>query len=422
MSDLFDRDRKYVWHPFTQEKTASPAIPVVSADGVWLTAENGKKYMDVNSSWWTILHGHNIPELKHAIQEQFSKIDHVIFAGTTHEPAVKIAENLISHLNYLSKVFYSDNGSTSVEVALKMSFQYWFNKGQKKQKVVALDGAYHGDTFGAMSVGQRDYFNRPFEDLFFDVEYLPFPTQKNKHTVFDLARKLFSCGDFAAFIFEPLVQGAAGMRMYDAEILDELISTAKSYDVICIADEVMTGFYRTGTLFACDQINQKPDIICLSKGVTGGVLPLGLTLATQKIYDAFYDDETAKAFLHGHSFTGAPLSCALACASWDLLLNPQTKTKVDVISKKHLQFKKDHQTNTKFSDVRCHGTILAVELKVDTESSYFQKIRNNAYDYFVEKGFLIRPLGNIIFINPPYCISENELDEVYRVILEFELN
>ncbi|MBI3133118.1 MAG: adenosylmethionine--8-amino-7-oxononanoate transaminase [Bacteroidetes bacterium] len=420
MSALSEKDKAFVWHPFTQARTALTPIPVVKAEGVWLYAEDGKRYLDANSSWWTVIHGHGNAYLAKQVHEQFLKLDHVIFAGVTHPKAVELSERIIDLLGgNFKKVFFSDNGSTAVEVALKMVYQYWFNLGHPKKRFLAIEGAYHGDTFGAMSVGQRGNFNQPFEHLFFEVDFVKFPNQANQHNVLAEMEKLFATGEFAGFIFEPLVQGAAGMRTYDAAWLNEALKLARKNRVLTIADEVMTGFYRTGTLFAIHQLEQEPDIICLSKGLTGGVLPLGLTVATQQIYDVFLADETVKALLHGHSFTGNALACAAACASLDLLNNPDAKHAVETISKMHAAFVKAQKNNPVFKDVRSCGTILAVELNTGTESSYFTEIRDRAYAFFLERGFLIRPLGNIVFVNPPYCISETELKSLYRVILDF---
>jgi len=420
MSSFSENDRKFVWHPFTQMKTASAPLPVIRAESVWLFTEDGKKYLDANSSWWTNIHGHGNKYIADKIHEQFLKIDHIIFAGVSHPKAVELSERILIRANqHYQKVFFSDNGSTSVEVALKMVYQYWYNLGQTKKRFLALQGAYHGDTFGAMSVGERGYFNKPFEHLFFDVDYVDFPDDQNGEAVLSVLEKLFSTGEFAGFIFEPLVQGAAGMRIYSAEWLDKAIDLAKKYQVLTIGDEVMTGFYRTGKFLATDYLSKKPDIICLSKGLTGGVLPLGLTLATQKIFDAFLHEETTKALLHGHSFTGNAIACAAACASLDLLDQKQTQEKVDTISKSHQQFVIEQMQNPKFSKVKSIGTILSIELKTKEAAGYFVSVRDQAYQYFLTKGFLIRPLGNVIFLNPPYCISEEELRSLYQVILEF---
>ena len=427
---LSEKDHNYVWHPFTQAKTALPPIPVVKGEGVWLIAEDGKRYMDVNSSWWTCLHGHSHPYIAQKVYEQFLQLEHVIFAGVTHPKAVEISERVIEALNAstadpgkqgnFQKVFFSDNGSTSVEVALKMVYQYWFNSGRPKKRFLALEGAYHGDTFGAMSVGQRGHFNKPFEHLFFQVDFLPFPTTENRSEILKKATELFVTGEFAGFIFEPLVQGAAGMRIYDAAILDELIALAKKNNVLCVADEVMTGFYRTGTFFAIDQLSEKPDIICLSKGLTGGVLPMGLTIATQEIFNGFLSDDKIKALLHGHSFTANPLACAAACASLDLLEKQAVKDAVAMIAASHATFITNHKAKAEFRSIKSIGTILSIELAADEKQSYFSTLRDIAYAYFLERGFLIRPIGNVVFVNPPYCIQQEELRKVYEAIIDFD--
>ena len=417
---LLKKDKEFVWHPFTQVKTELPPLPIISGKDAWLFAEDGKKYLDVNSSWWTTLHGHSNQYIAEKIYGQALKLDHVIFAGATHPKAVELAERICKILpNHFTKVFFSDNGSTSVEVALKMVFQYWHNQNLPKKRILALEGAYHGDTFGAMSVGQRGHFNQPFEHLFFEVDFLPFPDGTNDAEILKQAEALFKTNEFAGFIFEPLVQGAAGMRIYSAAILEKLIACAKKYNVLTIADEVMTGFYRTGTCFAIEKIQSEVDIICLSKGLTGGVMPLGLTVANQKIFDAFLHEEKTKALLHGHSFTGNPLSCAAACASLDLLEEAKPLEQIKMISACHQEFCKTNNENKKFTSVKSLGTILSIEIATDATANYFNSIRDVAYNYFIEKGFLIRPLGNVVFVNPPYSITEDELKSVYDVILDF---
>lgn len=420
MKSILEKDNAFVWHPFTQMQTAPPPIPVVRAEGAWLFDESGKGYLDLNSSWWTNIHGHGHSYLAEKIYEQFLKIDHVIFAGVTHPQAVELSERILKLLKgNFEKVFFSDNGSTSVEVAIKMVYQYGFNRNESKKRFLALEGAYHGDTFGAMSVGQRGYFNKPFEHLFFQVDFVTFPNAKDEKSVLEKIEELFKSGEFAGFIFEPLVQGAAGMRMYSPEFLNEALKLARKYDVLTIADEVMTGFYRTGSFFAIHQLTEQPDIICLSKGLTGGVLPLGLTVTTHNIFEAFLSDDTSKALLHGHSFTGNALSCAAACASLDLLEQTQTLESVKRISALHQEFVKANQHEKFVDQLSSQGTILSLKLKTDAGDTYFQSLRDRAYRYFVERGFLIRPLGPVIFINPPYCISSEDLKRGYDVVLDF---
>lgn len=417
---LVERDKACVWHPFTQALTAADPIPMVKGKGAWLFDENGKRYLDANSSWWTINHGHAHPYIAKQIHDQFLELDHVMFAGATHPKAVETAERLVDILpSAFQKVFFSDNGSTAVEVGIKMVYQYWYNKGETKRRFLAIEGAYHGDTFGAMSVGQRGYFNKPFEHLFFDVDFIPFPTADNEAEIKAQVERLFQTGAFAGFIFEPLVQGAAGMRIYSAKLLSELVALANKYNVLTIADEVMTGFYRTGTYFAIDQLTVVPNIICLSKGVTGGVMPVGITVATQQIFDAFLAEDTTKALLHGHSFTGNPLSCAAICASLDLFEDENTQKGIEQIAQMHLSFVRENKDHSQLKSIKSLGTILSMEIKVGEESSYFSDIRTKAYNYFLANELLIRPLGNVIFINPPYCTTSKELETCYQTVLQF---
>lgn len=411
---------KLIWHPFTQEKTAPESICIVKAKDAVLYTKDGRELIDCNSSWWVNIHGHGNQEIKKAIHDQFDEIDHVIFAGFTHEPAIKLSKSVIKLLpNLFQKVFFSDNGSTSVEVALKMVIQYWYNLGLKRKKILAIEGAYHGDTFGAMSAGQRDYFNKPFEDYFFDVDFIPFPTNENESLT--LANEKLSTGNYAALIVEPLVQGSAGMRMYSNSFLDQLMELAQVSDTLIIFDEVMTAWGRTGKIFAMDYCKSKPDIVCLSKGLTGGVLPLGLTVTTNKIYQAFYSDEKSKALLHGHSFTGNPLSCAAAIKSIELLTQPICLKKIQNISNFNKQFLQELKNINENLIVRFLGTILAIELPSKNDG-YFADIRDVAYQYFIDNGLLLRPLGNVIFINPPYCITENQLKKIKKVITQFLSN
>lgn len=418
--NLIEKDKQYVWHPFTQVKTAPLPLGIVKGKNAWVFDEDGEKYLDANSSWWTIIHGHANAYIANEINKQFLTLDHSVFAGVTHPKAVEAAERIARVLpGDLFKVFFSDNGSTAVEVALKMVFQYWHNKGQSKKRFIAIEGSYHGDTFGSMSVSQRGYFNRPFEHLFFDVDFIPFPTKNNIDEVLSKMKSLVDSDEVAGFIFEPLVQGAAGMRMYEPAMLNQLIEIAKSKNVLCIADEVMTGFYRTGTMFAVNQIKETPDIICLSKGITGGVLPIGFTVATQSIFNSFLSDDTTKALLHGHSFTANPISCAAVCANLDLLEKKEVLNSINRIIEQHHLFLNQIKTHPLVADVRQTGTILALEVANKNKSTYFSDIKDKAYDFFIEKGLLIRPLGNVIFLNPPYCITTDELKFAYNTITEF---
>ncbi len=415
---ILEKDKNFIWHPYTQMKDALPNIGIERGEGAYLFDENGKRYIDAVSSWWVNLHGHAHPYLRESINKQFEKIEHVIFAGFTHAPAVNLAEKLLIHLpENQTKIFYSDDGSTAVEVALKMSMQYWHNKGDKKTKLVALEGAYHGDTFGAMSASSRSAFTSPFQSFLFDVEFVDFPSDDSETLV--QLDNFFAKGDVAAFIFEPLLQGTAGMKMYSPEMLEKMLSLCKKYNVISIADEVFTGFYRTGKLFACNFQVEQPDIFCLSKGLTGGVMPLGVTTCTEKIYSAFLSDgtEKLKTFFHGHSYTANPLACAVAVASLEILEKEETQAAIQHISEKHKAFSEKIKHNKTVKEVRNLGTILAIELT--GEAGYFSKMRNEIYQFFISKGILIRPLGNVIYLVPPYCISDVDLDYIYFTIIEF---
>lgn len=416
---MLEDDKKYVWHPFSQMKTDPVPIPIVKAKGSILIDENGKEYIDANSSWWVNVHGHGHPHIANAIKHQFEELDHVIFAGVTHQPAVEMSRRLLEWFKDKKerKVFFSDNGSTSTEVALKMSFQYWFNKNENRRKVIAFEGAYHGDTFGAMSVGERDLFNKPFEPFFFDVDYIPLPSDDNFEAVKNQMKTIVDSGEVAAFIFEPLVQGASGMRMYTPQQLQSLIDIAKTKGVLTIADEVMTGFGRLGKMFAMDFLDEYADIMCFSKGITGGVLPIGITVATQEIYNAFWDDSRLKAFLHGHSFTGNPLACAAVNASFDLFDKEETWNNIERITQKNAVFLKQFE---KYNSIQTRqmGTIAVIQVD-DSMPNYFSGIRDKAYSFFVEKGLLIRPLGNVFFLNPPYCITDVELDKCYEGLTDF---
>jgi adenosylmethionine-8-amino-7-oxononanoate aminotransferase len=420
MSNLGEKDKRYVWHPFTQVKTASDPIQIASAKGAKLIASDGKEYIDINSSWWVNVHGHGVKEIGDAIKNQFDKLDHVIFADVTHPSAVELAEKIVEKLGEpLAKVFFSDNGSTAIEVALKMAIQYWYNKGEVKPRIMAMEGAYHGDTFGAMAVGERGFFNVPFEPYFFNVDFIDFPNGSNDQEILSKAERLFHSGEFGVLILEPLIQGSAGMRIYSVEFLEKLVDLARKYGVLVIFDEVMTAFGRTGELFAFNHTNVHPDLICLSKGLTGGVLPLGLTVTTNDIFNGFLFDEKVKGFLHGHSFTGNPLSCAAALASLKLFEEEETWNNVKRISLRHQEFAQILSPFSVISNVRYIGTILAFDITTTDRAGYFASVRDSVYLYMLEKGIFLRPLGNCIYLNPPYCISDQELSSVYDAVLSF---
>ena len=419
-TDLLIRDRELVWHPFTPLIGSEENLVITSAKGAKLYTAEGKEIIDAIASWWVNLHGHANTQIAQAIALQAQRLEHVMFAGFTHEPAIRLAENLLSALpENQGKVFFSDNGSTSVEVALKMALQYFYNKGEVRNKVIALDGAYHGDTFGAMSVGERGAFTEPFWPYLFQVAFIEVPVEVPEAEVSLKFEKLLSNGDVAAFIFEPIVQGAAGMRKYSARWLDRMISLARSHGVLCIADEVMTGFGRTGRLFASDYLRHKPDIFCLSKGLTGGALPLGATTCTDEVQQAYYHQDIYKTFFHGHSFTANPIACAAANASFELLTTPRCQQDISRISQSFAAFKEKIGSHDKVKSCMHLGAILSIEFKSSEDTSYVNEARHKLYPFFLAKGVLLRPLGNVIYIIPPYVISDEELQTVYRAIEDF---
>ncbi len=420
MADWEKRDNTTIWHPFSPLEGSMPHLPVISAEGPWLITTGGRKILDAVSSWWVNLHGHSHPVIAKAIARQAAKLEHVMFAGFTHEPAIQLAESLLRILpDNQSRIFYSDNGSTSVEVAVKLAFQYWYNQGEKRNQVIALDGAYHGDTFGAMSVGERSIFTQPFFPFLFEVDFIPFPSRDAEEASWKKFTALIDSGNVASFIFEPIVQGAAGMRMYRPEFLDRLIQYAQANDVLCIADEVMTGFGRLGRLFASDFLENKPDLICLSKGLTGGALPLGATSISAHIVKTFQTSDLKKAFLHGHSYTANPMACAAANASLELLEKEECQKNISRITQNHERFVRQLTGHAKIRDVRSMGTIMALEFHTDADSSYISELRNKLYPFFMERNILLRPLGNLIYLIPPYIMTDGQLSEIYQAIEDF---
>ena len=414
---LVERDRDLIWHPYTQMQNAAPPIPIVRGEGVYLFTEDGKKYIDAISSWWVNIHGHSHPYIAQKVAEQLLRLEHVIFAGFTHPWAIELAERLIDILpSGQSKVFYSDNGSTAVEVALKMCFQYRSNLGDPRTKVLAFNNSYHGDTFGAMAVSSRSAFTQPFEKLLFEVEFIDVPDAGNIEELKKYISEVAS--DLAAFIFEPLIQGAGGMQMYEAQYLDELILHCKKNGILTIADEVMTGFGRTGKLFASDHLSEQADLMCFSKGLTGGTMALGLTTCTEEIYNAFLSDDKLKTLFHGHSFTANPVACSAALASLDLLLHKETINNIERITQSHHEFRNKIKDHPKLKNIRQTGTILALEWESTGETSYFNNLRDKLYNFFLDQGIILRPLGNILYLLPPYCISSEQLNYVYLKIEE----
>ena len=418
--NLSQRDKAVIWHPFTQAQTAKDPIAIVRAEGIWLYAEDGQRYLDGTSSWWVNAHGHAHPYIAEQIAQQAAQLEHIIFAGFTHEPAVLLAEKLLAILpGNQSRIFYSDNGSTSVEVALKMALQFHFNKGEERTKILAFSNAYHGDTFGAMSVGARNAFNAPFGKLLFEVLHLDAPELGNEERCIEQFRTILKHEKPAAFIFEPLVQGANGMRMHSAAVLSELIVFCREQGVLTIADEVFTGFYRTGKHFACNHLTHQPDIMCLSKTLTGGTLPLGVTAAPEFVYEAFLSNDKYKTFFHGHSFTANPIACRAALASLELLQKTECLSNIQQIILEHQQFADEIKGHSRISEIRVLGTIIAIELMTDTERGYLNPVSEHITEFFLEQNIYLRPLGNVIYCTPPYIITKSELTFIYNAIREY---
>ena len=433
-SELIRKDLQFIWHPFTPQKPQPEPIGIIKGKGTLLFDEDGKEFIDAISSWWVTLHGHAHPYIAEKIYQQAITLEQVIFAGFTHAPAVNLAERIIGKLpGSFSKIFYSDNGSTSTEVALKMAIQYWTNKAEiesakskiesgiqnTRRKILAFKNSYHGDTFGAMSVSDRGVFTLAFHDLLFEVIFIETPTTENLE---DIKAIINDHGaEIACFIYEPLVQGAGGMKMTDPYLLNELLNTAKLNGIICIADEVMTGFGRTGRFFASEYMEIKPDIICLSKGLTGGTMALGITACTAKIYAAFVSENKLHTFFHGHSFTANPLACTAALASLDLLEKESCQEIIEWIGIQQANFIDQIRNNAnlypkKIRHPRQLGTIAAFEISSGADE-YLNNISGTITKKCLEQGVYIRPLGNTVYIMPPYCITPQELSKVYAVIL-----
>jgi adenosylmethionine-8-amino-7-oxononanoate aminotransferase len=413
--NLSQKDKLYNWHPYTQHQTTGLLPAIVKGEGVYLWDENGKEYIDAISSWWVNPFGHSNPIIAEAIYKQLTTLEHVLFGGFTNKPAVELAEKLLSILpSNQKKLFYSDNGSTAVEIAIKAALQFFYNKGEKRTKIIAFEDGFHGDTFGAMAASGISFFTEAFQGSLLEVVRIPIPTQENDSLT--LLENLLQTNEFAAFIFEPLVQGAAGMVIYEAEELDKLISLCKKNNVFTIADEVMTGFGKTGKTFACDYLNEQPDMMCLSKALTGGTIPMAVTSFSQPIFDGFLSNDVNKALFHGHTFTGNPTGCAAALAAIDLLFSTEMQENIVRIEEQHLQFKKRMELHPKVENIRTLGIILAFEIKRESAESYYGDFRNKLYAFFIENGIILRPVGNTIYILPPYVTTNEQLEIIYKTI------
>lgn len=404
---LTERDRRVLWHPYTQQQTAPVPLEIVRGEGVWLYTSDGRKILDGVSSWWVNIHGHSHPRLNEALAKQARALEHVIFAGCTHEPAVELAERLLKVLpRGLSRVFYSDDGSTAVEVAMKMAMQYWRNRGETRTKFAVLEHSYHGDTVGAMSASERGPFTAAFGPMMFDVEHFSgLETLKDE--------------PYAAVLIEPMLQGAGGMIFWPAEFVRGVRELCSRYGTLMIADEVLTGFGRTGKMFACEHAGITPDIICLSKGLTAGYMPLGATVATEEIYAAFLSDDRSKTFFHGHSYTANPLACAVACESLRIFEDEPVLQRVARIERQLREGLEPLRALAHVADVRVLGGVGVVEL---AGGGYLDQMGPKLAAEFLKRGLLLRPLGNVIYLMPPYVISEDEtgwaLEQIGEIVLE----
>ncbi len=407
-------DAAYHWHPYTQHHQLG-ALPVIKKGHKALLYDvDGKTYIDAISSWWACPYGHTHPKLIKSLNKQAKKLEHVLFGGFSHIAAIELSDMLLNILpSNQKKIFFSDNGSTAVEVALKACFQYYVNADKPRSKILALQDAFHGDTFGAMAASGIGLFNEAFKNQMLAVDRI---------NIFDedavnQAKELLETNQYAAFIFEPLVQGAAGMKFYDTEKLNDIMAIAKKQGTFCIADEVMTGFGKTGKNFASDYLAHQPDAMCFSKGLTGGMLPMAITSFSQTIFDGFLSNDINKALMHGHTFTANPLGCAVAKASIKILGDKQTQKQIKKINQRHLAFVNIIKNHSLVENIRVLGVILAFEIKSEN-TEYYGALRQKMYNFFIENGILLRPVGNTIYVMPPYVISKTELQKVYDVIMK----
>jgi adenosylmethionine-8-amino-7-oxononanoate aminotransferase len=415
---MMSRQKSPIWHPFTQHALVDEMTKVVRGEGAYLYAEDGRRIIDAIASWWVVTHGHCHPHIVDAIRSQAEQLNQVIFAGYTHEPAEQVATLLLKLApRGLDYVFFSDSGSTSVEVALKMALGYWHNIGEPRARIVVMAHAYHGDTVGTMSVGARGVFNAAYEPLLFDVVTVPFPAPGREQASLDALDAACRHENPAAFVVEPLILGAGGMLMYPAWVLREMKRICEAAHVLFIADEVMTGWGRTGTLFACEQANVSPDIACYSKGLTGGSLPLAVTLCRGEIFDAHYSQDRTRTLFHSSSYTANPVACAAARANLELWQDQGVRERVAGVAAMQQQAIEPFRANARFENVRRTGTITALDLKV-RDGGYLAGVGPKLQAFFARRNLLLRPLGNTIYVMPPYCVSSADLDEVYAAIAD----
>ncbi|MGY3453818.1 adenosylmethionine--8-amino-7-oxononanoate transaminase [Bradyrhizobium sp. USDA 4353] len=407
-----------IWHPFTQHALQPEMIPIVRGEGAYLYGADGRRIIDAIASWWVVTHGHCHPAIVQAIQAQAERLDQVIFAGHTHEPAEQVAAGLLELTPPgLAHVFFSDSGATSVEVALKMALGYFRNIGAPRTRIVVMQHSYHGDTIGAMSVGERGVFNAAYEPLLFDVAVVPFPAEGQEQATLDALAAICERDRPAAFIVEPLVLGAGGMLMYPATVLREMHRICRAFGVLFIADEVMTGWGRTGTLFACEQAEITPDIACYAKGLTGGALPLAVTLCTSAIFEAHRSTDRARTFFHSSSYTANPIACAAASANLELWRQPETRARIAGLADAQARCLARFHYDERFSDLRRCGTITALDLHAD-EPGYLAEVGPKLQAFFRTGNVLLRPLGQTIYVMPPYCVTPDDLDTIYAAIDE----
>ncbi len=390
-------------------------LAISKAKGVLLFDEEGKEYIDGISSWYTCMYGHCHPYILEKVGNQMQQLDQVVFSGFTHEPAVKLSEELIKILPAnQEKLFFSDNGSTATEIGIKMALQYHFNRGEKRNVLLAFEEGFHGDTFGAMSVSGLSVYNGPFEDFFIEVDRIPVPTQDNIEPLLAELESKLKNNNIAGFIYEPLVQGAAAMKMHNADGLDRVLALLKKHGVLTVADEVMTGFGKTGKHFASDYLETKPDIICLSKALTAGLVPMGLTTCTQEVYQAFYSDDITKGLFHGHTYTANPLACTAALAAVELLQTEEIQENIQNIIQWHKAFDAEIKHHPKVAHTRQLGVIYALDLDIKMER--YGNLRDKLFKHFMDEGVFLRPLGNTIYILAPFIISKEQMNKIYDTI------
>ena len=408
--------RTTIWHPFTQHGLEPLETEIDRGKGAWLETTDNRRILDAISSWWVITHGHRHPAIVNAIHKQADRLDQVIFAGFTHPVADKRANKLVTVAPPgLAHVFYSDSGSTSVEVALKMALGYWRGIGEPRTRIAALEHGYHGDTIGTMSAGSRGVFNAAYEPLLFDVVRIPFPEPGREQATFDALEAACREAPLAALIVEPLIAGAGGMKVYGPSALAEMKRICERAGALLIADEVMTGWGRTGTLFACEQAGISPDILCLAKGLTGGSLPLAATLASPAVYDAHFSEDRARTLFHSSSFTANAICCAAALANIEVWEEEPVMDRVNGLAEMQLSHLAELARDPRFENPRCLGTIAAIDLKVP-DGGYLAAAGPALRAHFLSEGVLLRPLGNTIYVMPPYCITANDLALAYEAI------